>query len=86
MALEDELRMHRQVFIDLKNSNDPQVNPELRHECDEGIAEINQILYREREEELSPEEEYRIRRRLREITEMIKEEYGYKVMNEGDSF
>jgi hypothetical protein len=84
MSFEEELRMHRQLFLKIGSSNDPGISRELKLRCREGVKEIDDYLYGEFDD---PRAEYELRRDLRDINSDIRNEtQGYDPYARFDEF
>ena len=80
ISFEDELRMHRQVFLRVSSSKNPFFSEALRRRCRESIEDINYYLY-EKPENNSINEEYNLRREIREINDQITNEQYFSSEN-----
>jgi hypothetical protein len=69
ISLEDELRMHRNMYIAVANSNNPVFSEDVKNDCKTGVSEIETSLYEKKY--LTPEEEFALRKRLHEINNKL---------------
>lgn len=67
-ALQDELRMHRNLYLEVSNSANPVITSQTKESCKSGLTDIDTALY---SNSLSPEQEILLRKRLNEINTQI---------------
>lgn len=83
MTFEDELRIHRQYFLQIANTKNPLISDRLKTLCRQEVDEIDEYLYNDGEEQTT-QDELRMRERIKAINNEIKNnsyyssEYFYK--------
>jgi len=76
VTLTDELRMHRQVFLEVINSKNPLISRDVKGMCKHGVEEIDEYLY-VNGENITPEEEMKLRHKIKMIDWKIKNDPYY---------
>lgn len=76
LTFEDELRMHRQVFLRIINSNNPLISEEIKSICKHKIEEIDEYIY-SGNSQINPEREKILRQKIRMVNYKIKNEMSY---------
>lgn len=70
VIFEDELRMHRDLYLRIANSSNPIIGPELKDHCKDSVKEIDKALY---ESHITYEEEMELRKKLLSVNNTLKE-------------
>ncbi len=75
LMLEDELRLHRDLYLQVSNSDNPVLAEDLKDKCKSGLKDIETTLYSQ--SELTQLEEYKLRSKLHSINLILTQNTGF---------
>lgn len=74
LKLQDELRMHRNLYLQVSNSVNPAIASEIKDTCKDVLVDIDSAIYAE---DLSPEAEMVLRQKLNAVNSEIENSLNF---------